>query len=142
MVKIVLTTLSFVLFSTQVMAESLLNVKVVSVHDGDTFNISNPALPDVFGKNLPVRVYGIDAPEIHGHLPCEQKKAQEAREVASELLMKAELVTLLNVKRDKYFRILAEVKADGVDLKDLLLSRHLAYPYYGKTKARKNWCKE
>jgi micrococcal nuclease len=117
-------------------------VHVVSVHDGDTFNIEDDTLPEVFGKNLPVRVLGIDSPEIHGKLPCEQQKAQEAKQIASQLLLSAKVVELSQIQRDKYFRVLADVKADGVSLKDTLLAKGLAYPYFGATKKKLNWCKK
>ena len=35
-------------------------------YDGDPCTISLPGLPDVFGDHIPVRLVGIDAPEIKG----------------------------------------------------------------------------
>jgi len=42
--------------------------------------------------------------------------------------------------RGKYFRIVGRLKADGVDISDLLIERHLAVLYDGGTKT-KDWCK-
>jgi len=41
--------------------------------------------------------------------------------------------------RGKYFRIVGRLIADGVDISELLIERHLAVPYDGGTKT-KEWC--
>jgi len=41
--------------------------------------------------------------------------------------------------RGKYFRIVGRLIADGVDISDLLIQRHLAVLYDGGTKS-KDWC--
>ena len=41
--------------------------------------------------------------------------------------------------RGKYFRIVGRLKADGVDISDLLIEQQLAVLYDGGTK-RKDWC--
>ena len=46
----------------------------------------------------------------------------------------------VKTEKDKYFRILADVKVDGRDLKEILLKNDLAYEYDGGTKKQKNWC--
>ncbi len=51
----------------------------------------------------------------------------------------AHSITLKNVERGKYFRIVATVEADGQDVSDLLIQEGLAVPYEGGTKG-KNWC--
>jgi len=42
-------------------------------------------------------------------------------------------------QRGKYFRIVARIIADGVDISDLLIERQLAVFYDGGTKV-KDWC--
>ena len=37
---------------------------VTRVYDGDTFYIEVKDWPDIVGKNMPVRIYGIDCPEL------------------------------------------------------------------------------
>ena len=44
-----------------------------------------------------------------------------------------------NVKRGKYFRILADVYADGVSVADELIKNDFAVKYDGGTKI--DWCK-
>ncbi len=41
--------------------------------------------------------------------------------------------------RGKYFRIVGRLLADGVDISELLIERHLAFLYDGGMKA-KDWC--
>lgn len=115
------------------------HAKIVSIYDGDTFTIELP-YPDPF-RMMPVRVYGIDAPEMKSKKACERLKALEAKTLISSQILNAKNVTLKNVKRDKYFRLLAQVYADGILVSDLLLEKKLAYPYFGATKKMINWCK-
>lgn len=115
-------------------------VKFDHNYDGDTITVQIPNVPPIIGKNISVRVYGIDTPEMKGKLPCEKDRAKEARDLVHSLLSQAKHIELRQVQRDKYFRILAEVVADGVSLREKLLERKLAYPYGGGTKDKTNWC--
>ncbi len=70
--------------------------------------------------------------------------AKKARDLVRGLLNNAQSITLTiddNPKevRGKYFRIVGRLIADGVDISDLLIERHLAVPYDGGTKV-KDWC--
>ena len=40
--------------------------KVISVYDGDTFRVDIDSLPPIVGKNIPIRLNGVDTPEIQG----------------------------------------------------------------------------
>jgi endonuclease YncB( thermonuclease family) len=117
-----------------------LQVKLKSVYDGDTFKVDIEKLPDIFGRNISVRIAGIDTPEMKGALPCERDKAIDAKRLAESVLKSAKKLTLTNLARDKYFRILATVHADHQDLAKLLLSKNLARVYNGKTKLKMSWC--
>jgi len=60
------------------------------------------------------------------------------------LLNNAQTITLTiddNPKevRGKYFRIVGRLKANDVDISDLLIQKNLAVPYDGGTKM-KDWC--
>lgn len=120
-------------FITELKAEELKEVQVISVYDGDTFTIEIPKLPKVFGHKLPVRVYGIDTPELKSKDPCERKLALEARNLTRSLIL-GKRVRLYHIDRDKYFRVLAEVQVGDMYLKDALIEKGLAQPYFGKTK--------
>ena len=113
--------------------------KIISVYDGDTFRADIRGLPDIIGKNIAIRILGIDTPEIKGK--CEEEKivAIKARDFARKALFNAKTITLKNLKRDKYFRLLADVYFDDTDLADALLVNNLAVKYSGKKKS--SWCK-
>lgn len=116
-------------------------VKVVEVYDGDSIFVDLPNQHPLFGKRMGVRVFGIDTPELRTKNSCEKKKAEEAKAVLTALLGKAERVDIVNVQKDKYFRILGTIVADGRSIADELIKRGLAYPYHGEKKLKRNWCK-
>jgi len=122
-------------------AASFTNVVYVDAYDGDTFTVNLKDLPDIFGKNIPIRILHIDTAELKTNNSCERKAAIKARELTKGLLKSSKTIKLLNVKRDKYFRILADVDIDGVNLATKLLEGKLAYPYEGGTKKKINWCR-
>ena len=113
--------------------------KIISVYDGDTFRADIRGLPDIIGKNIAIRILGIDTPEIKGK--CEEEKivAIKARDFARKALFNAKTITLKNLKRDKYFRLLADVYFDDIDLANALLVNNFAVKYSGKKKP--SWCK-
>lgn len=115
-------------------------VKYVKNYDADTITVEIPNVHPLLGKNIPVRVNGIDAPELKGKTPCEKEAARNAQQLVESLLKNAKQIDLNNVGRDKYFRVLADVSADGQSVKALLLKSKLAYEYSGGTKAAINWC--
>ena len=115
-------------------------VQYVKNHDGDTITFNIKGVPDLIGKAITVRVYGIDTPEVNTKNKCEKERGKEAQFVVQKMMLNSKRIDLVNVQRDKYFRILAEVKVDGVFLKDVMIQKHLAYPYFGDTKRKINWC--
>lgn len=87
-----------------------------------------------------MRVLGIDAPEIKGRDTCEKEAALKARDLASNLLKSAQRIDLVNIGRDKYFRVLADVTVDHRSLGKILINERLAVPYDGGHKDRVSWC--
>lgn len=123
------------------LTESLRGVEYVDAHDGDTFTVNLPnTIPNIFGKKMPVRIRHIDTPEMNGSGKCDKDMALKAKAVTSSILKNAKKIDLENVGRDKYFRLLSEVRADGVLVSDVLLQQRLAVPYEGETKAVVDWC--
>lgn len=116
-------------------------VKVVEIYDGDTIFIDLPDQHPLFGKRMGVRIVGIDTPELKTKDACEKKRGQEAKAVLADLLGKAKRVDIVNVEKDKFFRILGTVLADGHSVSNDLIQRRLAYPYHGERKIKRNWCK-
>lgn len=119
----------------------------IRAHDGDTILVDLPELKkmdefqdfSVFWSHISVRLAGVDTPEIHGQCNKESAEAQRAKALVEDTLTHAHKVTLNNLKKDKYFRLLADIYADDVSLSELLLNAKLAVPYDGGTKEH-NWC--
>lgn len=115
------------------------DVVVVGCYDGDTCTVSLPGLPAVFGERLPIRLAGIDTPEIHGKCEQEKRRAIEARDVLLGLIRQASRIELHEPGRDKYFRLDVRMVADGQDLGAELVRLGLAVPYFGGRKEH-DWC--
>lgn len=117
------------------------NFKIVDVYDGDTFYIDLDCTDDVFCKRLPIRVNGIDTPELKTKNKCEHEAGLKAKEITNTFLKTTD-IKLKNCTRGKYFRLVCDVEANGVTLSKELLNAKLAYEYDGGTKAKINWCEE
>jgi len=112
--------------------------KVISVYDGDTFRVDIDSLPPIVGKNIPIRLNGVDTPEIRGKCQYEKDLAIKARDFVRNKLANAKEIKLNNLQRGKYFRVVADVMVDGVSLEQELLENELAYKYSGGKKS--SWC--
>ena len=108
-------------------------------YDGDTIRFDLPRYPPIAGKDIRVRVNGIDTPEIKGKCEKEKYDAQQARDMVADILRDAEQITLKNMERGKFFRIAAEVIVDGENLADMLIEAGMAVRYDGGKKTHK-WC--
>lgn len=115
-------------------------VTYVKNYDGDTITFNIKDVHPLLGEKINVRVYGLDTPEIKTNDKCEKDKARIAKNLVHNLLKNAKRIDLENVKRDKYFRILADVKYDQKLLSHALIKNGLAYAYFGETKKQNNWC--
>ena len=105
--------------------------KVIKVYDGDTFYADIDGWPDIVGDRIGIRIAGIDTPEIRTKCESEKQLARTARRLAENLLKHAEIIEIRNIRRGKYFRIVADVFIDGQNLADLMIKNGLAKPYDG-----------
>lgn len=112
---------------------------ITKVYDGDTFTVdlANCAEPIVC-RDVPIRVAGIDAPEIKAQCGAEAAKADRARTWLKRRLNTGRPVELKNVVRDKYFRLRAEVYIGDKMIAPEMVALGLARPYNGG--ARAGWC--
>jgi endonuclease YncB( thermonuclease family) len=115
-------------------------VQIIGNYDGDTITVNIPGVHPLLGEKVSVRINGIDTPEIKTSDICEKNAGRAAQRLVANLLKTSKRVDLENIQRDKYFRILADVTADGKSIKSVLLKNRLAYEYHGGTKQKINWC--
>jgi len=108
--------------------------RLVSVYDGDTFRVDIDSFPPIIGNNMSIRIYGIDTPEIRGTRTKEL--ADRAKSVTRSMLKKAKVIELRDMRRGKYFRIIADVWVDGKNLGQYLIDQGLAKPYFGGKRAK------
>ena len=114
--------------------------EVTSIYDGDTFRVNIKDYPTLLGYHMSIRVNGIDTPEMRTKCVKEKNLARKAKQFTVSFLRNAKVIELRNMKRGKYFRIVADVYADNQSLSSALIKHKLAVTYNGGTKT-KDWCK-
>lgn len=115
-------------------------VHYVKNYDADTVTFNINGIHPFFGKNISVRVNGVDTPEVKTKDTCEKELALKAKQYVKDLFLKSKRVDLRNIKKGKYFRIVADIYLDNQNLSTLLLDKKYAYKYDGGTKLNINWC--
>lgn len=108
-------------------------VELASVYDGDTFRVYLACNYRVFCKSIPIRVRGVDCPEIKGG-SAETKALAKQAKTFTKTFLKSGKILLRNCGRDKYFRLLCDVKVNGQSLGEELIKAGHAIPYDGGTK--------
>ncbi|MGB0747159.1 MAG: thermonuclease family protein [Magnetospiraceae bacterium] len=109
---------------------------VVSITDGDTIQVTAEAWPGMYYHG-PVRLRGVDTPELRGKCASEKRAARLAA-FALETLILGKDVLLTDIAEDKYGRVLARVWIDGRDAAEILVMHEFGRPYAGGR--RKGWC--
>ena len=108
---------------------------VVRVIDGDSLVVNVPSFPPIVGQEIAVRIAGCDTPELRDRRPEVRDMAQRAKALTAELAPVGSRIWLHDIRRDKYFRLLARVRTDSGDIGEALLRQGLAVPYNGGKKA-------
>lgn len=101
------------------------------VIDGDTIRLNGEK----------IRLVGFNTPETsEPACPAEAVKGERAKLRLLELLNSGELsfAATADRNRDRYGRLLRQVRVEGRDVADTLVSEGLAEPYQGGKK--RNWC--
>ncbi len=78
---------------------------------------------------MPIRINGIDCPEMRDSNKKMRKLAERAKKFTKDRLEKAKVIKLRNMKRGRYFRIVADVEVDKKDLGKMLVKEGLAEKY-------------
>ena len=118
-------------------------VSEISNYDGDSFRLDLIKRWDFGFKihveqqyHLPVRIVGIDTPELRDKRPAWKAAAYLARDEASAWVKRHAPCKFISMdKPDKYGRGLGDIEAAGGNrLTDHLLLLRLATPYLGQNK--------
>jgi len=117
----------------ETLSQNFNKVELASVYDGDTFRVHLACKYGVFCKTIPIRVRGVDCPEIKGGSAETKAFAKQAKAFTKKFLTSGKIL-LRNCGRDKYFRLLCDVKVNGQSLGEELLKAGHAVPYDGGTK--------
>ncbi len=144
--KITISITALFFFSFSVSAGGLKNKiygniivdKITSVYDGDTFRVNIDGWPPIISERIAIRINNVDTPEMKGQCKKEIEQARKAKKFTVATLRSGKVIELRNIKRGKYFRIVADVFIDGENLGNALINKGLAYRYDGKKK--KSWC--
>lgn len=134
MKKLFILLLIFNIAYSQTYRGEITDFELVRVRDGDTFVINIEGIPEVFGKEIAIRIRGIDTPEKNDEREEIRSIAIAAKEELEKLLYSNEKITLYNLGRDKYFRLLASVKVGNIDAAEYLIKKGLAKKYNGGKK--------
>lgn len=125
-------------FSANTEYGDLENVKLIRVYDGDSITVNIPSVHPIIGKSVGVRLAHIDTPELSGKCAKEKELAYKAKDAVLQMVPPDKVITLRHIRRDMYFRILADVEMGGIDVGTKLIELGLARLYEGSTK--KSWC--
>ena len=87
-------------------------------------------------NRIPVRVRGVDTPEIRDKCDSEKARARHARDYVKALLGAAQQIELRDIERGKYFWLVADVEIDGQNLAAALIEAGHGRPG-GR---RRGWC--
>jgi micrococcal nuclease len=99
--------------------------RLLRVIDGDTFACDIDEHSAIAGKNISIRLRGINTPELRSKNEEERKSAILEKQRLSDLLYNAQDIELRNLGRDKYFRIDADVYIDDEPLLPKLNPQYL-----------------
>lgn len=109
--------------------------EVINVYDGDTITIVSKLPYDASPLyRFSVRLAGIDCAEIKGKTEYERELAQEAKRALQKLILN-KVITLKNLKNEKYGRVLADIYLGDLHVNEWLLDNKYAVQYSGGTKA-------
>jgi micrococcal nuclease len=118
----------------------LTSSSVTSIYDGDTLTVSigGANCPAILCERIPVRINGIDAPEMRGKCDQEKAQAKTARQFLVDRIHAGKTIELRNAARDKYFRLRADVWIDGASIGPVMIEKGIARRYGGGR--RGGWC--
>ncbi|WP_318515265.1 thermonuclease family protein [Photobacterium leiognathi] len=126
--------------------DEIFTATVLKIPEPDILNVDIPTFPDITGRDVYVRMLGVDAPSINGSCDEEKLLAMKALTYINSRLKKIPArIALTNMKRGNYFLYHAEVLVNGSSLGEELViqgyARHVEQHEQGKRITRVDWCK-
>ena len=113
--------------------------KVIGVDEGFRFRCDVKEWPAVIGKEIAVKIDGIEPPLIASTEAGPNKFFElQAVKFLERTFAKAQSVKLGNIKRGRTFSIVADVIVDSNSVADLLITEGLARRYVGAQETRIN----
>lgn len=116
-------------------AESVLveraEAELVRVVDGDTIIVSLKGMCPLLGEEIGIRIRGVDTPELRSSDHRVRTLAIQAKQLVSEIMDSAKVIELRGLERGKFFRFVADVYVDGLNVATALAEQGLALPYDG-----------
>ena len=90
---------------------------------------------------MAIRLANVETPEIRAKCTQEKLLARKAKQFTVNFIRESKSLELRNMKKDKYFRIVADLYNEkNGSLGNELIDNKLAVPYHGGKKS-KDWCK-
>lgn len=124
----------FILLSNITSAEILDIDRVIRVVDGDTIVVDLRCKPDILCKNMKIRLLGIDTPEIRTLDKNLKRKGLIAKHQLKEEVRRGDYLELRKCRRGKYFRLVCDLRINGLSASELMISGGYARYYDGGTK--------
>ena len=115
--------------------------EITRIIDGDTVAFEANFLPEPLKQELSIRVYGVDTPEKSWRGQCDEEKAmgEEASKFTKAQIENAKEIKVGIAKWDKFGgRVLGDIIFDGNSLREMLIEKGYARPYFGDKK--ESWC--
>lgn len=118
---------------------------IEKVYDGDTIYVNLDGLPRVFGEDLGIRLRGIDTPEMRSRCDTDEAKARErflaslAQVALEEKVFQSDVISIRNVSRGSFFRVVGDVYLDDVNVQNWLVEKGYAILESDATPGY--WCK-
>jgi len=111
----------------------------VNNHDGDTVTLSIELYDDLFMVE-PVRMQGIDAPELTASSPCEKELAKQSKQALQDLL-NGQFIRATLTKRGIYARPGATLTVGDMDVGQAMVDAGYARPSGGR-RSDEPWCED
>ncbi len=134
MIRVLLALLGPLAFASTALADPACGfyqyqANIVDVHDGDTVRADIDLGFNIWRHNEPLRLNGIDAPELRGASKDAGILARDA--LREKVLGKHVTICTIKDRQEKYGRYLANIYVDDELINDWMISQGFAKPYFG-----------